>query len=108
VVEQIPVSSEDCQTPSDHLRTSDILHGLNLPEPPRGTVAEVPGNGVLGAVGEGCVALLSGHDVAKVKEAGQIRQGVGSGSKRELGGGCLSAVAGDLAHRSEPLCVSVL
>ena len=71
---------------------------------------KVASNGVPGAVGQRRIALLSGLEMAWVNGTGQIRQGFGSGSQRELDGtaGCLSAVAACLEHWIEPLWVSVL
>jgi hypothetical protein len=71
----------------------------------------VAGDGVPRAVGQGCVALLPGLEVARVNGTGQIRQGFCGGAKGELqgsGGGRLSAVTGCLEHLIEPLWVSVL
>jgi hypothetical protein len=84
-VEQVAVGSGDCQTPSDHNSTAHLLNRLNLPAPTRGTVVEMAGNGVPGAVGQGRRALLPGLQVAWVNGAGEIRQGFGSWAKRELG-----------------------
>ena len=64
-------------------------------------MVKVAGNGVPGAVGPRCVPLLPGFEVPRVNGSGEIRQGFGSGAKRELdgsGGGCLSAIAGCLEH----------
>ena len=47
-------------------------------------MVKVTGNGVPGAVGQGCVALLSGLEVPWINGTGQIRQCFGSGSQREL------------------------
>ena len=72
-------------------------------------MVKVAGNGVPGAVGQGRCPLLSGLQVPRVNGSGQIRQGFGSGAKRELdGSGCLSAVAGCLEHWIDPLWSSVL
>ena len=72
-------------------------------------MVKVAGNGVPGAVGQGCCALLSGLQVPRVYGTGQVRQGFGSGAKRELdGSGCLSAVAGCLEHWIDSLWSSVL
>jgi hypothetical protein len=72
-------------------------------------MVKVTGNGVPRAVGQCCCALLSGLEVPRVDRAGEIRQGFGSGAKRELdGSGCLSAVAGCLEHWIDSLWSSVL
>ena len=70
---------------------------------------KVAGNGVPGAVGQGRVALLSGLEVPRINGTGQIRQGFGSRSQRELdGSGCMSAVTGFLEHLIDSLWSSVL
>jgi len=72
-------------------------------------VVKVTGNGVPGAVGQGCCALLPGLEVPRVNGSGEIRQGFGSGAKRELdGSGCLNAVTGCLEHWIDSLWSSVL
>ena len=53
-------------------------------------MVKVASNGVPRAVGQGCRALLSGLEVPRVDRAGEIRQGFGSGAKRELGAWCLT------------------
>jgi len=108
-VEQVAISGRDGQTPSDHHRTTNLLNALNLPAPTRGTVVEVLGNGVPGAIGQGRCALLPGLEVARVNGAREIRQGFGGGSQGELvGARCLSAIGAGLEHWIEPLWVSVL
>ena len=42
---------------------------------------KVTGNGVPGAVGQGCRALLPGLEVPWINGARKIRQGVGSGAE---------------------------
>ena len=60
---------------------------------------KVSGNGVPGAVGQGCCALLSCLEVPRVNRAGEIRQGFGSGAKSKLDdSGRLIAVSGCLKH----------
>ena len=72
-------------------------------------MVKVTGNGVPGAIGQGCGSLLSGLQMPRVYGAGQIRQGFGSGAKRELdGSGCLNAVAGCLEHWIDSLWSLVL
>jgi hypothetical protein len=94
-MEQVYISSGDAQTPSDHHSTANLLNRLNLPTPLRGTMVKVKGDGVPGAVSQGCRALLPGLQMPRVNRAGQIRQGFSGGSQRELdGSGCLSAVTG--------------
>ena len=70
-------------------------------------MVKVTGNGVPGAVGQGCGSLLPGLEVPRINRAGEIRQRFGSGSQGELdGSGCLNAVAGCLEHLDEPLWIS--
>ena len=72
-------------------------------------MVKVAGNGVPGAVGQGCCSLLPGLEVPRINGSGQVRQSFGSGSQRELdGSGCLNAVAGCLEHRIDSLWSSVL
>ena len=72
-------------------------------------MVEMTGNGVPGAVGQGCCALFSGLEMPWVNGARKIRQGFGSRSQGELdGSGCLSAVAGCLEHLIDSLWSSVL
>ena len=59
---------------------------------------KMAGNGVPGAVGQGDGALFSGLEMAGINRAREIRQGFGSGAQSELGGSCLSAVAGNRLH----------
>ena len=54
---------------------------------------KVAGNGVPGAVGQCCRALLPSLEVPRVNGTGQIRQGFGSGAQGKLDGSCcLNAV----------------
>ena len=70
---------------------------------------EVSGNGVPGAVGQGCCALLSGLEVPWINGAREIRQGFGSWAKGELdSSGCLSSVGTGLKHWIDPLWDSAL
>ena len=69
VVEQVSISGWDRQSPSDYNSTTNLLNGLNLPAPTRGTVVKVTGNGVPGAVGQGCRALLPGLEVPRINGA---------------------------------------
>ena len=72
-------------------------------------MVKVTGNGVPGAIGEGRRALLPGLQVPRVNGTGQIRQGFGSGAKRELdGSGRLSAVTGCRERQIDSLWSSVL
>ena len=72
-------------------------------------MVKVAGDGVPGAVGQGCRALLPCLEMPWVYRTGQIRQGFGSGSQGELdGSGRLSAVAGCLEHLLDSLWSSVL
>ena len=110
-MEQVTISGGDGQTPRYHNGFTDLLDLLNLPAPTRGTVMQVAGNGVPGAVGQGRVALLPSLEVPWVNGAGEIRHGFGSGAQNELDGtaaGCLSAFGGCLEHWVEPLWVSML
>jgi hypothetical protein len=84
-VEQVSISGRDGQSPRDHHSTTNLLNRLDFPAPTRGTVVEMAGNGVPGAVCQGRRALLPGLQVAWVNGAGEIRQGFGSWAKRELG-----------------------
>ena len=68
-MQKVLISSRDSQTTSDHYGLPDLLNRLNLPAPTRGTVVKVTGNGVPRAVGQGCVALLPGLEVARVNRA---------------------------------------
>ena len=69
---------------------------------------KVSGNGVPGAVGQGCVSLLPGLEVPRVNGTGQIRQRFGSGTKGELDGSSrLSSVGGGLEHWIDSLWSSV-
>jgi len=105
-VKEITVSSGNGQATGNYHSTSNLLNGLNLPAPTRGTVMKVTGNGVPGAVGQGHRALLSGLEMAGINRAGKIRQGFGSGSQGEFNGGCLSAVAGNRLHWTESLWIT--
>ena len=73
---------------------------------------KVTGNDVPGAIGQGRAALLPGFEMPRVNGTGQVRQGFGSGAESKLhgtvGGGCLSAVAGGLEHKSDSLWSSVM
>jgi hypothetical protein len=51
---------------------------------------EMAGNGVPGAVGQGCRALLSGLQVPWINGARKICQRVGGWAERELGVWCLT------------------
>ena len=53
-------------------------------------MVKVTGDGVPGAVGQGCCALLPGLEVPWINGAGEIRQGFGSGAEGELGAWCLA------------------
>ena len=64
-MEQVSISGGNGQTPCNHNGTTNLLNRLNLPTPTRGTMVKVAGNGVPGAVGQGCCALLSGLEVAR-------------------------------------------
>jgi hypothetical protein len=68
-VEEVAIGSGDGQSPSDHDSTTDLLNRLNLPTPTRGTVMQVTGNGVPGAVDQGRCALLSGLQVPWINGA---------------------------------------
>ena len=85
-MEQVSIGSGDGQTPSDHHGTTNLLNRLNFPAPTRGTVMQMAGNGVPGAVGQGRCSLLPGLQVPTVNVAGEIRQSLCSGSQRILGG----------------------
>ena len=72
---------------------------------------KVSGNGVPGAIGQGCRALLSGFEMAGINGAGEIRQSFGGWAKGELDGtaaGCLSAVCTGLEHWIDPLWDSAI
>ena len=70
---------------------------------------KVAGNGVPGAVGQGCCALLSGLQEPRVYGTRQVRQGFGSGSQGELdGSGYLSSVTRYLEHWIDSLWSSML
>jgi len=72
-------------------------------------MVKVAGNGVPGAVGQGCRALLPGLEMPWINGSGEIRQRFGSGAKGELdSSGCLSAVGGGLEHWIDSLWSSVL
>jgi hypothetical protein len=67
---------------------------------------KVTGNDVPRAIGQGCGALLSGLEVARINRARQIRQGFGSGSQGEFNGSCLNAVAENFLHSTESLWIA--
>ena len=97
-MEEVPIGSGNGQTPSDHNRTTYLLNRLDFPAPSRGTVVEVAGNDVPGAVGQRRCALLPGLEVPWINGSGQIRQGLSGAAGGELGTGCLSAVRAGLEH----------
>jgi len=61
-VEQVAISGRDGQSPSDHHGTANLLNRLNFPEPTRGTVVQVAGNGVPAAVSQ-MISVLTGSEV---------------------------------------------
>ena len=70
---------------------------------------QMTGNGVPGAIGQGCRALLSGFEMPWVNGAGEIRQSFGSGAQCELDDtatGYLSAVGAALDHDAESLWIT--
>jgi hypothetical protein len=108
-MEQVTISGGNGQSTSNYHSTTNLLNRLNLPTPSRSTMVEMAGNGVPGAVGQGCCALFSGLEMPWVNGTGQVRQSFSGGAQGELdGSGCLSSVAGCLEHLIDSLWSSVL